>query len=555
MHADKTSTSNNDTPIQKFHHATNNLGEHVNVKTNLRRLSTAAALAGALLVGAATTSAQTVTAVMQSGLRVTDPVVTTATLTHYHGYMIYDTLLGMDAAFNIRPQMADWQASEDGKTYVLTLRDGLKWHDGAPVTAEDCVASIQRWGRVDTTGQVLMSMIEHIKTLDDQRFEIQLKEPTSLLLQGLAQLSNRALFMMPKRIAETPPTTPLTEYVGSGPFKFVAKEFQPGLKAVYEKNTDYVPRNEPPSWTAGGKVVHVDRVEWVSMPDVMTAVNALQNEEIDYIELLPLDMLPLVQNNRDIRVHVLSELGTWSFMRMNHLHPPFNNKRLRQAAMTAVAQEDVMKALVGNPDYYRTCAAVLGCGNLLADTYGEDWIVPGNIANAQALLKEANYDGTPVVILQPTDISTLTAQPIVIGAALRRAGFNVEMKAMDWQTALTQRTNQKSVAEGGWSIFSTNNSLATSGNPITNYTVAAAGRASWPGWPDVPEIEVLRAKFARTADPAEIKAIATRIQQLVIDEGVVMPLGQFLRPSAYRTTLRDVLESPVAVFWNLKKFQ
>jgi len=511
----------------------------------------AAACAGVLLAGAA--AAQTVTAVMQSGLRVTDPVVTTATLTHYHGYMIYDTLLGVDAEFNIRPQMASWQVSEDGRTYVLTLREGLKWHDGAPVTAEDCVVSIQRWGQVDATGQVIMSMVEHIDVLDDQRFAIQLKEPTDLLLKGLSQLSNRALFMMPKRIAQTPATTPLKEYIGSGPFKFVAEQFQPGLKAVYVKNTDYVPRDEPPSWTAGGKVVHVDRVEWVSMPDTMTAVNALQNAEIDYLELLPLDMLPLVQNNDDIRVHVLSELGTWSFMRMNHLHPPFNNKLLRQAAMAAVSQEDVMKALVGNPDYYRTCAAVMGCGNLLANTYGEEWIVPARLDRARALLRQANYDGAPVVILQPTDISTLTAQPIVIGAALRQAGFNVEMKAMDWQTALMQRTNQKPVAEGGWSIFATNSSLALSGSPISNYTLAAAGRASWPGWPDVPEIEALRARYARATDPAEIQDIAAQIQKLVIDEGVVMPLGQFLRPAAYSTKLSDVLESPVMVFWNLKK--
>jgi len=510
--------------------------------------------AAATALAAGPLQAQTLTAVMQSGLRVTDPVVTTANITNYHGYMIYDTLLGLDERFTVRPQMADWQASGDGKTYTFTLRDGLRWHDGTAVTSEDCIASIARWAKVDTTGQMMMSMVEHIKIIDDKRFEIQLTEPTTLLLEGLSQLSTRALFMMPKRLAETPANTPVTEYIGSGPFKFVAAEFQPGLKVVYEKNTDYVPRAEPPSWTSGGKVVNVDRVEWVTMPDQMTTVNALLNDEIDYIEQLPLDMLPLVEGRRDLRVHALDKLGVWSFFRMNHLHPPFDNKLVRQAAMAAVSQEDVMKAVVGNPDYYRTCAAVMGCGNLLANTYGEEWIVKADMKRAKRLLKEANYDGTPVVILQPTDFATLVAQPIVVGAALREAGFKVEMKAMDWQTLVTQRASQKPPSEGGWNLFATNSILATSGNPITNFTLAAAGLTSWQGWPNVPEIEALRARFARATDAGERKQIAADIQRLAIEEGLVMPLGQFLRPAAYNSDkLSGLVESPVTVFWNLKK--
>jgi len=289
------------------------------------------------------------------------------------------------------------------------------------------------------------------------------------------------------------------------------------------------------------------------MPDQMTAVNALLNGEIDYMEQIPVDLLPLVQNRDDIKVHVLDKLGVWSFMRMNHLHPPFDNKLLRRAAMLAVAQEDVLKAVMGSADYYRTCAAVMGCGNVLANTYGEEWLVPAHIEQARALIKEANYDGTPVVILQPTDLALVASQPIVIGAALRQAGFNVEMKAMDWQSVVALRASQKPPAEGGWNIFATNSILATSGNPISNFTLPAAGRTSWPGWPDVPEIEALRAKFARAADLAERKTIAAQIQQLAIDEGVVMPLGQLIRPAAYSAALSDVLESTVTVFWNLKK--
>jgi len=503
------------------------------------------------LLASTAPQAQTVTAVMQSGLRVMDPVLTTAYMTTYHGYMIYDTLLGVDEHFAVQPQMASWQVSDDGKIYTFTLRDGLRWHDGEPVTAEDCVASIARWAQVDTTGQVLMPMVERILPLDARRFEIRLNTPTALLLQGLSQLKARPLFMMPKRIAETPVATPITEYIGSGPFKFVASEFQPGLKVVYEKNTDYVPRAEPASWTAGGKVVNVDRVEWVSMPDPMTALNALQNDEIDFMQQVEYDLLPLVENRDDLSLEVLDKLGYWPFYRMNHLHPPFDNKLLRQAALAAVGQPDLLRAVVGNPEYYQTCAAILGCGTPFGDAYGEQWIVPADTDRARALLKKANYDGTPVVIMHPTDL--LSTHPVVIAAALRKVGFNVTMKSMDWQTLIALRDNQKSPAEGGWNLFATSISLANSASPINNFTLSAAGRKSWAGWPDVPEIERLRAQFARTADMAEQKAIAAQLQKLAIDEGVVGPLGQYWLVSAYNARLSDVLASPVTTFWSLKK--
>lgn len=511
------------------------------------------ALLGALAAPALPLQAETLTVVMQGGLRVMDPITSTAFLTRDHGYMIYDTLVGTDASFKIQPQMAEWKMSADGLNYRFTLRDGLKWHDGTPVTTADCIASIKRWAEVDSTGQVLMPMIGSIKAVDDKVFDVVLKERTTLLLEGLAKISSRPAFMMPKRIAETPAATPLTEYIGSGPFKLVKDEFKPGLKVVYEKNKDYVARREPSSWTAGAKLAGVDRVEWVTMPDAMTSVNALQNGEVDFIQQVPYDLLPMLDHQKNVTVQVLDKLGSWTYFRFNHLYPPFDNKLVRQAAMAAVGQEDVLKALVGNPKFFKTCAAVFGCGNPNGSNYGAEWVIPSSIEKAKALLKEANYDGTPVVLLQPTDVAMLAPQPIVIGAALRKAGFKVEMKTMDWQTVTTQQSNQKSPAEGGWNIFSTYAILATSGDPLTNTTIGANGRKAWAGWPDVPAIEALRQKYVRAVDPADRKAIAVELQKLVIDNGVVAPLGQFLIPAAYSTALTGVLESPVTVFWNIKK--
>src|SRR5450759_861563 len=256
----------------------------------------------ALASPAIAAAGKTITAVMHSDLRIIDPLFTTAYITRDHGYMVYDTLLATDSNFKIQPQMADWKVSDDRLTYTFTLRDGLKWHDGAPVTAEDCVASLKRWGRNDSMGQKLMDFTASIEASDARTITLKLKEPYGLVLESIGKPSSVVPFMMPKRIAETPPGQQITEQIGSGPFKFVQAEFQPGVKAVYEKNKDYVPRKEAPSWTAGGKVVKVDRVEWITMPDAQTAVNALQSGDIDFMENPSFDLLPVLERNKDLKV-------------------------------------------------------------------------------------------------------------------------------------------------------------------------------------------------------------------------------------------------------------
>lgn len=522
------------------------------LKIEFRHLMAGMATASFVL-GSTAAGADTLRVVMQSGLRITDPIMSTAFITRDHGYMIYDTLLGVDSDFNVQPQMADWEVSDDEKTYTFTLRDGLTWHDGAPVTAEDCVASINRWAGIDSTALPLMTLVENIEVVDDKTFTIELNTPTTLLLAGLSKLSSRAPFMMPKRVAETPASEPISEHVGSGPFVFVEEDFQPGLRVVYEKFEDYVPRDEPASWTAGGKVVNVDRVEWLTMPDQMTAINALQTGEVDFIQQVPFDLLPLVENSSDIEVGILDMLGAWTYFRMNWLHPPFDNQLVRQAAIAAVDQEDVMQALVGNPEYYQTCAAIMGCGNVNGDEYGREWVVNGQIEKAKELLEEAGYDGTPVVIMAPTDLAMVVPQPIVIADALGRAGFNVDLRMMDWQTLAGQQSNQNAPSEGGWNIFSTYSILATSGDPFGNTPLATDGRESWAGWPDVPEISQLRLDYARASTTEEQREIASEIQRIAIDQGVVGPLGQFRIPAAWSTEWSGFIESPITVFWNVSK--
>jgi len=390
---------------------------------------------------------KTISAVMHSDLRILDPVMTTAYIQRDFGYMVWDTLLATDANFKIQPQMADWKISDDKLTYTFTLRDGLKWHDGAPVTAEDCVASLKRWGKIDGMGQRLMENTASIEAADPKTIVLKLKQPYGLVLETLGKPSSVVPFMMPKRLAETPPGQQIPEQIGSGPFKFVKSEFQPGVKAVFEKNTDYVPRKEPSSWTAGGKVVKVDRVEWITMPDAQTAVNALQSGDIDFMEVPPFEMLPILEGNPDVKVETLNKFGNVTMGRMNFLLPPFDNVKVRRAALLAFNQKDVLDALVGNPKYYQVCGAVFVCGTPFESDVGVgDLTKGGNLAEAKKELAASGYDGTPVVIMAPGDVVTLRAQPVVAAQQLRAAGFKVDLQATDWQTVVSRRASQKPVS-------------------------------------------------------------------------------------------------------------
>ncbi|WP_407654354.1 ABC transporter substrate-binding protein [Bradyrhizobium prioriisuperbiae] len=500
--------------------------------------------------------AKTIRAVMHSDLRALDPILSSAYITRDHGYMVYDTLVAMDSSFTIKPQMADWKVSDDKLTYTFTLRDGLKWHDGTPVTSEDCVASLKRWAAVDGMGQKLMEFTASLEATDARTITLKLKEPYGLVLEAIGKPSTLVPFMMPKRLADTPPSKAIPEQIGSGPFKFIQAEFQPGVRAVYEKNRDYVPRTEPPSWASGGKVVKVDRVEWVTMPDVQTAANALQVGDIDFLERPSFDLLPVLQANKDLTSRPLNGLGFQTIGRMNFLHPPFDNVKIRRAALMAMNQKDVLDALIGNPQLYKICGAVFGCDTPLATDIGSDSLVKGNtMAEARKLLVESGYDGTPVVILAPTDVVTLKPQPIVAAQALRQAGFQVTVQTADWQTVNTIFASQKPPKDGGWNMFFTNWGIADIMNPIVSAPLNSRGRkGAWVGWPDDPQMEELRDAFARAGSSDDQKIIASKIQARTFEQVTYIPLGQYFAPSVWHKELTGVLDGPATpVFWNMDK--
>jgi len=512
-------------------------------------------LAAVALATAATAHAETtLRVVMLSDLKILDPIWTTAYIVRDHGYMIYDTLLAVDDKLAIKPQMLDsWKVSDDKLTYTFTLRDGLTFHDGAAVTAEDCVASIRRWGARDAMGQKLMQFTRDMAAVDARTFTLTLKEPFGMVLEALGKPSSSVPFIMPRRIAaETPPDKQVSEFVGSGPFVFRKDLWRPGEKVVYEKFAAYKPRPEPASGLAGGKQVFVDKVEWVVLPDAQTSVNALLAGEIDMMQQPPFDMLPLLEKDRNIRVVDLNTLGTHFAFRFNTLHKPFDNPVIRQAALYALNQKNTLAAGVGDPKYAKACKDLFGCGTPLSTSRGWEDKLAGNAEKSRELLKAAGYDGTPIVFLHPTDLAAGVIAPVV-KQDLEKGGFKVDMVSTDWQTVLARRSRKEAPDKGGWSAFIT--TLATTDilDPVVSFFTGAACEKASIGWPCDAQIEKLRDDYARTTDPARRKELAEALQVRLAEYPTYAPLGQYNMPVALRSNVTGNLEAPATVFWNVRK--
>jgi len=521
-------------------------------------IATAALVAAPAIVRGQTkpAAARTIRAVFHGDIPTYDPIWTTANMSAYHGGMVYDTLFGIDDKQQPQPQMVKkWGLADDKLTWTFELRDGLKWTDGTAVTTADIVPSLKRWAARDGGGQHMMQRVKDIAAKDDKTFTIQFKERYGLTLDVLAKTSTPICFMMRKKEAETDPMQKIEQVVGSGPFKLNLDETKPGTQYVYDRNPDYVPRSEPPSGIAGGKVVKVDRVVYINMPDGQTAVAALQAGEIDFYEIPPTDLLDQLESDKNIRVQVLNDLGQVGQIRLNFLHPPFDNEKARQAMLYIVKQDDFMKATFGNSKYAKSCPSYFGMGTPMENDANTDWYKGGqNFAKAKELLKEGGYDGRPVVLLQATNIPYMSNSAQVLAQEMRQAGMNVQVEAMDWSNVVTRRANKAPPDQGGWNIFITSSGGSAIGNPILLSAHAATGDKAWFGWPSDAKQEQLRNKWALAETLEERKAVGRELQANAWKFVPQLYYGQWIQPAAERVNIKGILPvAEIIPWWNVEK--
>jgi peptide/nickel transport system substrate-binding protein len=494
----------------------------------------------------------------QSDLAILDPVWTTAYVTRNHSYMVYDTLFGQSGqkdGFKATPQMlAGYTVENDGKTWKLTLRDGLLFHNGDKVLARDCAASIKRWGARDAFGQALMSRTDEITAADDKTIVIRLKKPFALLPDAMCHGAANMCAMMPQHIAETDPFKAFTEVIGSGPFRLKVDERVQGSLFVYERFDKYKPRESgEPSFTAGPKVVHFDRVEWHIQPDPATKAAAMQAGEMDWWENPVADLLPLLKQH-DITVTVTDPTGTPYLLRPNHLYPPFDKPAVRRALMGAIDQKEFMTAAMGQD----TSLWSVPCGffpptSPLASDAGMSALTGKRDYDAvKKALETAGYQGEKVVFMVGTDQAVLKYLSDVGVDMLKRVGVNVDYQATDWGMVVQRRALTKPPAEGGWNLFCTGFSGLDFSTPASHLPLRGNGRGAWFGWPDDPKIETLRDAWFNAPDAAAQKKVGEEIQLEAFQNVPYYPLGSALAPTACQKNITGLVEG-FPIFWNVRR--
>ena len=519
----------------------------------VRKFKLATVLVGVLISSAAlTAAAQGVLKVRPTGdLKTLDPHITSDSNVRNYGYMVYDTLFAMDDKLQVKPQMVEkWEKSSDGKIYTFTLRSGLKFHDGSAVTAADAVASIKRWGQKDSIGQQLMSRTQSLEAVDARTMKLTLTKPWGLVLDALAKPGAPVPFIMPAKVAAATTDKPIDSIIGSGPFMFKRDEWSPGAKLVFVKNPNYVPRAEPAAGFAGGKKVNFDRVEWHIINDHQVALDALKAGELDIHEEIAADLVAEARKANGIKVVNQDNIGIAQQIRMNWSQPPLNNVKIRQAILRAVSGSDFMQAVTDDKTQYKVCESFYICSSPYFSTAG---FPKANLEAAKKLVKESNYDGTPVVLLDPAENFNLHAFVTYADQVLRSIGLKTQVQAMDWATVSTRRASKEPMNKGGWSIFISGPGGLDYMEPSSHLGLRSNCDKAWFGWPCDEQIEKLRADFSEADTDAKRKQIASAIQARAVEVVPYVPIAVQFQVRAYRANLSGQVNPPAPVYWAIER--
>ena len=510
-----------------------------------RRTLLSAGITGAALLAAPNLvraqAATTLKFVPYADLALLDPAVS-AFVTRNHVMMVYDTLFGVDEDGKVQLQMlSGTTVSPDGLTWTLTLRDGLMFHDGTPVLARDCVASIQRWQANDAFGQALAAATDELSAANDKVLIFRLKRRFNLLPDALAHPTNIMAAIMPERLAKTPASVRLGEIIGSGPFRYVPGERVAGARNVYAKFDGYVPRQGKASFTAGPRLVHFDRVEWLTTPDPATQVSALQAGEVDWIEQPLMDLVPSLRANRALKVEVAETKGLIGFLRFNQLYPPFDNPKIRQIVLKAVNQKEFMEAVVGSNAPYDAQTGLFTPGTPMATSAGMEALDgKHDFATLKRELVDAGYAGEKIIYLTPSDVPRINAIGEVGVDMLRKLGMNVEEISTDWGTTVQRSVSRQPPGKGGWNAFVAFSGGIDMSTPGTHQLMRGNGAGAYNGWPTLPKLEALRDEWLYSEDPAQQLGLAGKLQRQAFEDVPYLPLGSYYQPTAFKADLTDM---------------
>lgn len=495
--------------------------------------------------------------VPHTDLTILDPIFSTVFITNIHAQLVFDTLYGLDDQYQPHPQMASGhEVDSTGLIWKITLRDGLKFHDGSPVRAQDAVASLNRWSKKDLMGRSLMESTESLTVIDDKTLQFKLKTAFPLILHALARPTGSMACIMPEALALTPDNVQVKVMNGSGPFKFVHDQWVSGSQAVYHKFDEYVPSSNKlkPQFTSGPKIVNIEEVKWQIIPDSATAVAALRNNEVDGVEQIISDFLPVLRGDPNITL-IKRSLPSIALMRFNHLHAPFNNKLMRQAVLAALSQTDFMMAMNGPdfPEFWSDECGVFVPGSPMSSDGGMDKLLgKRDLDKARAMIKEAGYKGEAVVLLDPVDFPIYHAAALVADDLFQKLGIKTDLQPMNWGTKMQRRNSQEPPSAGGWNVAFTATTGPNNLDPAGHLAIRGTGKKAWFGWPTSERIEQLRLDWFKASTLEEQQKICRELQIQVFEDVPYIPLGATYPVSAIRKEWVD-FQPQMPLFYTLRK--
>ena len=464
-----------------------------------------------------------------------DTHTTTATIAYQIAWHVFETLYTYDRQYLPVPHLAESHTVTDGgRRYTITLRKGVKFHNGKDLTAADAVASIQRWGRLHTTGKTVFKTIEAVDAKDPLTLVIHLREPSGSLLYALA---SSYLAIHPKAVLDAAGDQPVKEFIGTGPFRFV--EHRPDRHIRLGRFKEYVARSEASDGHAGKRTAWVDEIRFMPVPDTAVRIAGIESGEYHFAQTIKPDQHDRLKANPKIDLAIIKPAG-WITAAPNHKQGVMTNRKIRQAMQAVLDMEPIMTAALGHRAFFRIDGSLYFPEQGIFHTpVGVTGYNLKNKERARALLKEAGYAGEPVRWITTKEYDYMYNSAVVGKQQMEEVGFKVDLQVLDWATVV-QRRNKPEL----WDVFTTGITFGPDPALTSNL------QCNWPGWWCHEEKERLLAELIREGDPKKRRAIIERIQAVFYDDVGRIKMGDFFTMYATRD-LKGFQASPFLHFWDV----
>jgi peptide/nickel transport system substrate-binding protein len=462
---------------------------------------------------------------------------TTAVITQQITWHVYEALYTYDRSFAPIPMLADGHTiSDGGRRYTITLRKGVRFHNGKELTTADVVPSLNRWGKISTPGKPLWKNVEAVEAKDPYTVVIHLKEPSGSLLFGLGR-PNAGAVIYPKEVVDAAGDGQIKDVIGTGPYRFV--EHKPDRHIKLARFKDYRARAESPEGYGGKRTAYADEILFIPVPDVAVRLAGVETGEYHFAQQIKPDQYDRIKGLAGVEARIVKPYG-WITAVPNHKEGLMAGKKIRQAFQAALDMEPIMGAAMGNKDFYRLDGAVFFPEQgLWYSTAGVAGYNQRNQDKARRLLKEAGYAGQPVRWITTREYEWMYKSALVSKQQLEEVGFKIDLQVLDWAT-LVQRRNKPELFD----VFSTG--FTFTADPA----LATALQCGWPGTWCLEDKDRLMQELARESDPKKRKALIDRIQTIFYDDVGRIKFGDYFLLDVTRKELRGFRSTPELHFWN-----